>query len=143
MLRLRLLLTLIIAGVLTLPLQAATITVADDGADYTSIQTAIDAANKGDEIIVSPGTYLEAINFDGKAITVRSASGDPADTIIDGGGSDSVVTCDSGETSMTVLDGFTITNGSATYGGGMYNLNSSSPTVTAAGCSTTTAATRR
>jgi len=83
----------------------------------------------GDEIIVSPGTYLEKINFNGKAITVRSARGDPADTIIDGGWNGSVVTCDSGETSTTVLDGFTITNGSAIYGGGMCN-DSSSPTVT-------------
>ena len=128
MLLLRLLLTLIIAGSLTLPLQAITITVADSGADYTSIQAAIDAANNGDEIIVSPGTYLENINFNGKAITLRSASGDPADTIIDGGGSDTVVTCDSGETSTTVLDGFTITNGSATYAGGIEN-DFSSPTV--------------
>ena len=128
MLRLRLLLTLIIAGSLTLPLQAATITVADAGADHTSIQAAIDAANNGDEIIVSPGTYVENINFNGKAITVRSASGDPADTIIDGGGNGSVVTCDNGETSTTVLDGFTITNGSAGDGGGMYNYKSS-PTV--------------
>ena len=130
MLRLRLFLALIIAGSLTLPLQAATITVADDGADYTSIQAAVDAAVSGqDEVVVSPGTYLEAINFNGKAITLRSTSGDPVDTIIDGGGNGSVVTCDSGETSTTVLDGFTITNGSASQGGGMYNYNSS-PTVT-------------
>jgi len=128
MLRFRLLLTLIIAGSLTLPLQAATITVADNGADYTSIQAAINAANNGNKILVSPGTYVENIDFNGKAITLRSASGDPADTIIDAGGSGSVVTCDSGETSTTVLDGFTITNGSASYGGGMYN-ESSSPTV--------------
>jgi len=129
MLRLRLLLTLIIAGVLTLPLQAATITVADSGADYSSIQAAIEAADNGDEIIVSPGTYVENINFNGKAITLRSASGDPADTIIDGGGSGTVVTCDSGEDSNTVIDGFTITKGSAYFGGGMFNT-SSSPTVT-------------
>ena len=129
-LRFRLLLTLIIAGVLTLPLQAATITVADAGADYTSIQAAIDAAVSGqDEVVVSPGTYVENIDFLGKPITVRSASGDPADTIIDGGGNGSVVTCDSGETSTTVLDGFTIINGSGSHGGGMYN-HFSSPTVT-------------
>jgi len=129
MLRLRLLLTLIIAGVLTLPLQAATITVADTGADHSSIQAAINAADNGDEIIVSPGTYLENINFNGKAITLRSASGDPDDTIIDGSGNGRVVTCTNGETSTTVLDGFTITNGSAHYGAGMVNEDSS-PTIT-------------
>ena len=112
-------------------MQAATITVADNGADHTSIQAAIDAANNGDEIIVSPGTYLEAINFNGKSITVRSASGDPADTIIDGGGNGrGVVTCTNGETSTTVLYGFTITNGSANSGGGRLYNESSSPTVT-------------
>ena len=94
MLRLRLFLALIIAGSLTLPLQAATITVADDGADYTSIQAAVDAAVSGqDEVVVSPGTYLEAINFNGKAITLRSQSGDPTDTIIDGTGHYHVVQC--------------------------------------------------
>jgi parallel beta-helix repeat protein len=40
-----------------------------------------------------------------------------------------VVTCDSGETSTTVLDGFTITNGANNFGGGMHNNYNSSPTV--------------
>ena len=114
----------LITALLTLTgsLSAATINVPGD---FGTIQAAIADAGtvNGDEIIVSPGTYLEAINFNGKAITLRSASGDPADTIIDGGGNGSVVTCDSGETSTTVLDGFTITNGSATYGGGMLITN--------------------
>ena len=49
MLRLRLLLTLLIASSLTPSFQAATITVDDAGADYTSIQAAINAAGDGDE----------------------------------------------------------------------------------------------
>jgi parallel beta-helix repeat protein len=101
------------------------------GMNYFTIQAAIDVAGAGHVIEADPKIYFENINFAGKAITVRSTSGDPADTIIDGGGDDSVVTCQSNETSTTVLDGFTITNGSgwSSRGGGMYN-HSSSPTVT-------------
>ena len=55
---------------------------------FCSIQDAIVIASDTDEIIVAIGTYFEAIDFLGKAITVRST--DPTDplvvlaTIIDG-----------------------------------------------------------
>jgi len=97
--------------------------------DYDLIQEAIAAANSGDEIIVGPGTYDEAIDFLGKAIAVRSSDG-PATTRIDATGLDrSAVTCRLGEGPEVVLDGFTITGGKASFGGGMYN-SLSSPTVT-------------
>jgi len=103
--------------------------------DELTIQAGIDAAMNGDEIVVAEGEYFETINFLGKAITLRSSDPlDPmivANTIINGGGSGSVVTCSSGEGSGTVLNGFLITNGSVGVGGsggGMYNV-SSSPTV--------------
>jgi len=127
------------------------------GGAYTSIQAAIDEAVSGeDQIEVAPGTYNEAINFNGKAIRLYS-SGGPGATTIDATGWDaSVVTCNSGEGADTMLEGFTIkggvtvdngggmyNNGSsptvknciftsniASRGGGMYNVNSSSPTVT-------------
>jgi predicted outer membrane repeat protein len=89
------------------------------------IQDAIDAAGDTDEIVVAPGTYFETVNFLGKAITLRSSHG-PEVTIIDAQGSDSAVTCDSGEGTDTILDGFTITGASV---GGMY-IDYSSPTVT-------------
>ena len=47
---------------------------------FCSIQDAIDIASNGDEIIVFAGTYNEAIDFLGKAITVRST--DPTDRAV-------------------------------------------------------------
>jgi len=114
--------SLLIAGTIDVP------------SDYTSIQDAINAAVNGDEIEVAPGTYLEAIDFSGKAIRLYS-SGGPALTTINGTGYYHVVQCVSGEASDTVLEGFTITGGNANgdspndSGGGMY-CYSSSPTVT-------------
>ena len=107
-------------------------------AEYPTIQAALDAAaNTGDEIIVAPGTYPEAINFVGKAVYLHSADGPAVTTINATGLNTSVVTCASREGAGTVLEGFTITGGRGTpegwygdtYGGGMYN-SGSNPTVT-------------
>jgi parallel beta-helix repeat protein len=120
----KLLLLFTVLLTLTGSLSAATINVPGD---YATIQGAIDGASDGDTVQVAAGTYTENIDFKGKNISVIGAG--PDLSIIDGGAAGSVVTCDSGETSTTVLDGFTITNGSASSGGGMLNA-SSSPTVT-------------
>jgi parallel beta-helix repeat protein len=108
---------------------AATINVP---ANQPTIQDAIAAANPGDVVVVAPGTYHENINFNGKAITVESSGGSKV-TIIDGGKLGPVVTFSSGETSKSILRGFTLQNGSSTFnsqydGGGVY-ISSSSPTV--------------
>ncbi len=96
---------------------------------YPTIQAAIDAAAlTGDEIEVAPGTYYEAINFNGKAIKLYS-SGGPTVTTIDGDEANRVVQCDSGEGSDTIMEGFTITNGYCEAGGGMFN-GGTNPTVT-------------
>ena len=80
-------------------------------ADQPTIQAAIDFSTNGDEVVVSPGTYNEVINFNGKPITVRSSDG-PDVTTIDGTGlNDSVVKCVNGEGPDTVLAGLTITGG--------------------------------
>ena len=105
---------------------SATIYVPDN---YPTIQDAIDAAVDGDTVIVRAGTYVENIDFLGKAITVKSEQG-PAATTIDGNSTNTVVTFQSGETLDSVLDGFTITNGSASHGGGIYcGGYDSSPTI--------------
>jgi len=96
--------------------------------DQPTIQDAIDVAANGDTVLVSPGIYRDNINFIGRAITVTSEFG-PALTVIDGSGLDSVATFGSGETSESLLSGFTLRNGDAWNGGGVRIL-SSSPTIT-------------
>ena len=49
--------------------------------DHSTIQEALDAAQNGDTILVDPGTYIELIDFKGKAITVRSSDGAESTTI--------------------------------------------------------------
>jgi parallel beta-helix repeat protein len=102
---------------------------------YGSIQLSIDGASNGDQIEVAPGTYTEAINFNGKAVRLYS-SGGPGVTIINGTGNYHVVQCVSGEDANTIIEGFTITGGNANgsdannwCGAGMFNFTSS-PTIT-------------
>jgi Right handed beta helix region/Chlamydia polymorphic membrane protein (Chlamydia_PMP) repeat len=97
--------------------------------DYDTIQECIDAAQTGDECIVGPGTYYEAISFLGKAISLRSSHGRDVTTIDATGLKSSVVRCVLGEGPDTLLDGFTITGGNASQGGGMLNDFAGSPTV--------------
>ena len=86
----------------------------------------MNAALNGDTVLVHPGAYVENINFNGKNIVVGSLfiiTGDTAyiaQTIIDGNQAGSVVTFENGEDTTAVLSGFTITNGMATDGGGIY-----------------------
>lgn len=88
-------------------------------ANYATIQAALDAAMpQGDMILVNRGVYTENINFLGKTVWVRSLYGS-TQTTIDGGALGSVVTFNSGEDKWSILDGFTITNGSAVSGGGI------------------------
>jgi parallel beta-helix repeat protein len=78
--------------------------------DYPTIQAAIDAAAGGDTVLVSPGAYVEQIDFKGKEITVESTDG-PGSTIIDGNLAGTVVRILAGEGQRPVLRGFTIRNG--------------------------------
>lgn len=127
--------------VLSLPLIASsdTIVVPDD---YSSIQEAINAAQNGDVVLVTPGLYYENIDFLGKAITVRSDCDADADTEdlamedthINGGQLSSVVLFMNNETESSVIKGFTLRNGvgyndgQQTRGGAIFCLDTA-PTI--------------
>ncbi|MCL1920724.1 MAG: hypothetical protein FWG50_06555 [Kiritimatiellaeota bacterium] len=101
-----------------------------------TIQAAIDVSAAGDTITVTNGVYAP-ISTDNKAITIQSVNG-AEHTIIDGGGMHTPTAA--GNEVITIgphrpppprgrcatldigslLDGFTLTNGEADYGGGAY-----------------------
>ena len=100
---------------------------------FDAIQEGIDEAEDGDTVIVHDGTYTGLKNKDldlgGKAITVRSASNDPALCIIDCEGAGRGFCFRSGEGADTRVEGLTVTNGDADSGGGVYCYETS-PTLT-------------
>ena len=98
---------------------------------FDKIQDGIGSVGAGATVNVAAGTYVENITLR-NGVKVIGAGAD--ETIIDGNQNGSVVTsigCDPN----TLLERFTITNGSGTVydgsssGGGMYNGENSSPTV--------------
>jgi subtilisin family serine protease len=103
--------------------------------DPNAIQAAIDEAKDGDLLIVAPGVYDANINLLGKAITVTSTNPDDpnvvARTIIDCALASRGFIFNSGEDANTIVDGFTVINGSVTgqNGGGIYVDSNSAPTV--------------
>src|SRR6266850_3137356 len=121
--------TVLLVFAAAIPSQASVIHVPGD---QPTIQAGINAAVTADTVLVDPGTYFENINFNGKAITVRSGSG-AAVTLIDGGNVAPVATFSSGETPSSVLSRFTLQHGTSTFetqymAGGVY-ISSSSPTI--------------
>lgn len=116
---------------------------------FQTVQQGINAAKAGDEIWVAGGVYTETITlsvetglyggFKGTE-TLRSQRDRSANvTILDGSHAGSVVTVPAGASSATVIDGFTIRNGTGTpgtgtqtgylFGGGLY-CRQSSPAIT-------------
>lgn len=82
---------------------------------FPTIQAAIDAASGGDVVLVAPGAYIEAIDYLGKGITVRSEEG-PEETSIKAppGNNTSTVTFNSKEPPTAKFIGFKVGGGNGT-----------------------------
>jgi hypothetical protein len=98
-----------------------------------TIQSALDVAQLPGTIRVAPGVYHENVNFAGAPVTVLAIGGASV-TTIDAGLNGPAVTIDQGEGTQSVLDGFTLTNGTGAPGfpaieGGGLHVAGSSPTL--------------
>lgn len=104
--------------------QAEVYTLYPDGSgDFPSIQWAINGSQNGDVIQLMDGTYSgpgnDDINFLGRAVTLRSVSGNAEACIIHVRGrhgnmiSEKGMTFDSGETNTTLIKDLTIRNADA------------------------------
>ena len=127
--------------------RAATWYVATTGSDsnlgttaakpFLTIQQGVNYANLGDTVLVADGTYSGAknynIDFGGVDLTVKSASGNPANCVIDCQKLGCAFYLHSGETAKSNIASFTIENGAGNSnnggnGGGIY-ISSNKPTV--------------
>lgn len=95
-------------------------------ADFPTIQAAVNAAQEGDTVLVSPGIYYENVQLQGRNIVLTSRyflESDPAkvirQTVIDGSqpvhpDTASCILIWKGESAATVIQGFTLRGGKGT-----------------------------
>jgi uncharacterized repeat protein (TIGR01451 family) len=85
-------------------------------AKYKNIQTALNAANEGDTVLVQPGHYYENLKWPEMNGIKLISAGTRENTFIDGNGLDRVIEISTGfgfftVDSTTLIEGFTIMNG--------------------------------
>jgi len=128
----KLIFSLVLTFLLTTISTAATL---DVPGSYANIQAAITAAAySGDIIVIADGTYTGTgnrnLDFGGKTIIVRSASGDPTKCIIDCQNTTNTrgFYFHNGETNFARVENITIKRGNA-YFGGAIECEGASPTI--------------
>lgn len=144
MIRPALFLLLFLSSLTSQALAAEYIVGSNSNRSFTAIQDAIDRAADGDTVSLADGVYAEeshaGIRFNGKKLTVRSRSGDPASCIIEcSAHRDSLVSrgflFESEESRDSILAGVTIRFGRARGGdnpddrGGAIRIANASPTI--------------
>ncbi len=97
---------------------------------YDTLPPALTAAQPGDQIWVAAGTYVGNFTlaigvemyggFAGTETLLEQRDWTVNETFLDGNQTGSVITALGGATETTRIDGFTITNGSGPFGGGLY-----------------------
>jgi predicted outer membrane repeat protein len=105
----------------------------DGSGDFPTITDAVSAAAAGDIIELADGTFAGTgnrdVSYQGKAITIRSGSGNPSRCVIDCQGSSSqphrAFLFENGEGALATLEGVTITNGWHWWGGAIHCQGSS------------------
>jgi hypothetical protein len=107
----------------------ATIWYVHPDSSLNSIQVALDSCSNDDTILVGAGIYYEHIYWPNTGGIILMSEFGPDTTIIDGNNSGRIFTIASGIDTQTVIQGFTIQNGSSTLGGGIYCYNFSSPII--------------
>jgi len=95
-----------------------------EGNPFCKIQHAITASTDDDTVRVAAGTYVENLDFLGRAVTVLGVEG-PELTTIQTEHAERIVTFNTSEGPKSILEGFTISGGS---NGGIICMNSS-PTI--------------
>ncbi len=90
----------------------------DETGDWETIQEGIDEAPDGATLLVCAGVYAEDLVFADRDLTVIAVEGPDATTVL-GGGASPVVAVRGGSSDVAV-EGFTITGGLATNGGGVW-----------------------
>lgn len=129
-----------VAWFLATPALAATYEIRPDGSgDFATIQDGVNVAITGDVFELTDGTFTGAGNRDvdylGKAITIRSQSGDPGACVVDCETLGRGFVFQTFETSASILEGVGITNGVVSGGpdeGAGIRCEDAAPTIS--GC---------